>query len=100
VPGVCRARRLRDPDGHRRVQDGVTFFELQVKTAFWHAWSEADHDVGYKPTQELTPDQNRMAAFNAQASWALAERVVELESFEEVGYGSRCTLRKARMHVG
>src|SRR5664280_530008 len=28
------------------------FFELQVKTLFEHAWSEAEHDLGYKPGKQ------------------------------------------------
>jgi putative GTP pyrophosphokinase len=36
------------------------FFELQVKTLFEHAWSEAEHDLGYKPGEEpLTSDQKK-----------------------------------------
>ena len=31
-----------------------TFFELQVKTLFQHAWSQADHDLAYKPNAELS----------------------------------------------
>jgi ppGpp synthetase/RelA/SpoT-type nucleotidyltranferase len=48
------------------------FFELQVKTLFEHAWSEAEHDLGYKPgEQPLTPDQTRRLAYtSAQARGA------------------------------
>ena len=30
------------------------FFELQVKTLFQHAWSEASHDIAYKPDVPLS----------------------------------------------
>ena len=29
------------------------FFELQIKTLFQHSWSEANHDLGYKPNDTL-----------------------------------------------
>ena len=45
------------------------FFELQVKTLFQHAWSEANHDVAYKATQELTGDQQRLFAYAAAQAW-------------------------------
>jgi ppGpp synthetase/RelA/SpoT-type nucleotidyltranferase len=45
------------------------FFELQIKTLFQHAWSEANHDLGYKPGTELTSDQRRKIAFTAAQAW-------------------------------
>lgn len=52
------------------------FFELQVKTLFQHAWSEANHDLGYKPPQPLTPAQERRFAYTAAQAWG-ADRVFE-----------------------
>jgi ppGpp synthetase/RelA/SpoT-type nucleotidyltranferase len=50
------------------------FFEFQVKTLFQHAWSEANHDLGYKASQALSPDQQRRFAFTAAQAWG-ADRV-------------------------
>ena len=52
------------------------FFELQVKTLFQHAWSEANHDLGYKANGSLTTDQHRRFAFTAAQAWG-ADRVFE-----------------------
>jgi putative GTP pyrophosphokinase len=46
------------------------FFELQIKTLFQHAWSEADHDLGYKPGDgPLTSEQKRLVAFTSAQAW-------------------------------
>jgi putative GTP pyrophosphokinase len=46
------------------------FFELQVKTLFQHAWSEAEHDLGYKPGDDpLSAEQKRLIAFTAAQAW-------------------------------
>jgi putative GTP pyrophosphokinase len=55
-------------------------FELQVRTLFQHAWSEADHDIVYKAKQDLTSLQLRQCAFAAAQSWG-ADRVFQ-ELFE------------------
>ena len=60
-----------------------TFFELQVKTLFQHAWSEAEHDLGYKPAEGLSDDQKRRLAFTAAQAWG-ADRIFQ-ELFEELG---------------
>jgi len=49
--------------------ESVEFFELQIKTLFQHAWSEAEHDLGYKPTSKLTREQKRRLAFTAAQAW-------------------------------
>lgn len=49
--------------------ESAEFFELQIKTLFQHAWSEAEHDLGYKPSNELTSDQKRRVAFTVAQAW-------------------------------
>lgn len=53
-----------------------TFFELQIKTLFQHAWSEADHDLAYKPITGLNVDQIRRVAFTAAQAWG-ADRIFD-----------------------
>ncbi len=58
------------------------FFELQLKTLFQHAWSEAEHDLGYKPgRRELTSDQKRRLAFSSAQAWGADQ--VFLQLFQE-----------------
>lgn len=58
------------------------FFELQIKTLFQHAWSEANHDLGYKPNLvPLDADAQRRLAFTSAQAWG-ADRVFD-ELFQE-----------------
>lgn len=50
-------------------EDAPEFVELQIKTLFQHAWSEAHHDVGYKAIRELTSEERRKMAFTAAQAW-------------------------------
>lgn len=63
------------------------FFELQIKTLFQHAWSEANHDLGYKPESKLAPGDERLIAFSAAQAWG-ADRVFS-ELFR--GRKNRCS---------
>ncbi len=55
-------------------------FELQIKTLFQHAWSEANHDLGYKPVDQLTDDQKRRLAYTSAQAWGADRTFQELWS--------------------
>jgi ppGpp synthetase/RelA/SpoT-type nucleotidyltranferase len=58
------------------------FFELQVKTLFQHAWSEANHDLGYKPgATPLSSSEKRQLAFTSAQAWG-ADHIFD-ELFKE-----------------
>lgn len=62
------------------------FFELQIKTLFQHAWSEAEHDLGYKPGENpLSSDQKRKIAFTSAQAWGADIIVDELFHERKVG---------------
>lgn len=56
------------------------FFELQIKTLFQHAWSQAEHDLGYKEDRVLEFNEKRKLAFAAAQAWG-ADRI-----FSEILY--------------
>jgi len=59
-----------------KEEESIPFFELQIKTLFQHAWSESEHDLGYKPSAELSSDQKRRLAFTAAQAWG-ADQIFE-----------------------
>jgi len=65
------------------------FFELQVKTLFQHAWSEANHDLGYKPGTELSAEQHRKLAFTAAQAWGADLIFSELHQESSASAGGR-----------
>ncbi|MBN9452889.1 MAG: RelA/SpoT domain-containing protein [Bosea sp.] len=69
-------------EGDMVKSDVPEFFELQIKTLFQHAWSEANHDLGYKPDgAPLSSDEKRRLAFTAAQAWG-ADRMFD-ELFRE-----------------
>jgi putative GTP pyrophosphokinase len=56
-------------DDRLEHDESVEFFELQIKTLFQHAWSEAEHDLGYKPSGKVSSEQKRRLAFTAAQAW-------------------------------
>jgi ppGpp synthetase/RelA/SpoT-type nucleotidyltranferase len=62
-------------------------FELQIKTLFQHAWSEANHDLGYKPgEQALAPEDERLLAFASAQAWGADKTFSSL--IERMGKGN------------
>lgn len=57
------------------------FFELQIKTLFQHAWSEAYHDLGYKSDRELNQEERRKLALTAAQAWGADQIFREFASF-------------------
>lgn len=55
------------------------FFELQIKTLFQHAWSEANHDLGYKPDGKLDSHFRRRLAFTSAQAWGADQIFNELQ---------------------
>ena len=47
----------------------LPFFELQIKTLFQHAWSEANHDLGYKTECTLDSHFRRRLALTSAQAW-------------------------------
>lgn len=54
------------------------FFELQIKTLYQHAWSQANHGLGYKPNQKIKDEELRLLAFIAAQSWGADKALNEL----------------------
>jgi ppGpp synthetase/RelA/SpoT-type nucleotidyltranferase len=65
-------------DDEVKEEGSIQFFELQIMTLFQHAWSEAEHDLGYKPIGELSSDQKRRLAFTAAQAWGADQIFDEL----------------------
>jgi putative GTP pyrophosphokinase len=60
------------------AKDAPRFFELQIKTLFQHAWSEAEHDLGYKSKGPLANEDQRLLAFAASQGWGADRAFAEL----------------------
>ena len=56
--------------------DSNKLFELQIKTLFQHAWSEAEHDCSYKAPSEMTRDERRSMALTSANAWG-ADRIFD-----------------------
>lgn len=66
-------------------------FELQIKTLYQHAWSEAEHDLSYKTASPLNREQKRQMAFTSAQSWG-ADKVFN-ELADELGLFKPNTFR-------
>jgi putative GTP pyrophosphokinase len=63
---------------YRNIPNIPTFFELQIKTLYQHAWAQAEHGLGYKPGVQIDRDTKRKLAFVAAQSWGADEMLESL----------------------
>lgn len=54
------------------------FFELQIKTLYQNAWSQAEHGLGFKPDIPPSSEEERKLAFIAAQSWGADNILVDL----------------------
>lgn len=64
-------------------RDFPKVFELQIKTLFQHAWSEAEHDLAYKAKKDLSSEVKRKVAFTAAQAWG-ADQIFQ-DLFDKFG---------------
>lgn len=57
------------PDEIQDEGTDLLFFELQIKTLFQHAWSEAEHDLNYKTSDTISLEDKRSIAFTSAQAW-------------------------------
>ncbi len=57
------------PSSWADFEDMPATFEFQVRTLFMHAWSEPQHDLGYKPGAPLDRQTTRELAWIAASAW-------------------------------
>jgi putative GTP pyrophosphokinase len=67
------------PNGVSEEQ-APSLFELQIRTLFQHAWSETNHDLGYKPDQPLSSDDKRKLAYSSAQAWGADQVLTELHN--------------------
>lgn len=65
---------------HVAIDQAPQQFELQIKTLWQHAWSEANHDLGYKPVDELRADYRRRLAYASAQAWGADRTFADLFS--------------------
>ena len=56
----------------------IRFFELQIKTLFQYAWSETNHNIGYKQMAGLDLQERKLTAYVAAQAWGADRAVDEL----------------------
>lgn len=66
---ICIVPPMEMPDGWAELDDALKTFELQVRTVFMHAYSEPQHDFGYKASKDLPPDIKKELAWIAASAW-------------------------------
>ena len=66
---ICLIPPYVKPRGWNARDDLPTTFELQIRTIFMHAYSEPQHNIGYKSTKELPKEIRRELAWIAASSW-------------------------------